>query len=92
MGYSRDTFYRYKELKEEGGVDVLYEVSRRRANLKNRIDEKIEDAVVKMAHDYCQVFWDVPEQTCCIYKIHSSGPVHCSHANKTSISSSSFVI
>lgn len=51
MGYSRDTFYRYKELKDEGGVDALYEVSRRKPNLKNRIDEKIENEVVKMAHD-----------------------------------------
>lgn len=51
MGYSRDTFYRYKELTDEGGVDALYEVSRRKLNLKNRIDEKIENEVVKMSHD-----------------------------------------
>ena len=51
MGYSRDTFYRYKELKDEGGVDALYEVSRRKPNLKNRIDERIENEVIKMAHD-----------------------------------------
>ncbi len=51
MGYSRDTFYRYKELKDEGGVDALVEKSRRKPNLKNRIDESIENQVVQMATD-----------------------------------------
>jgi len=51
MGYSRDTFYRYKELKDEGGVDALVEKSRRKPNLKNRIDEAIEGQVVQMATD-----------------------------------------
>ncbi len=51
MGYSRDTFYRYKELKNEGGVDALVEKSRRKPNLKNRIDEAIEGQVVQMATD-----------------------------------------
>lgn len=51
MGYSRDTFYRYKELKDEGGVEALVEKSRRKPNLKNRIDEAIESQVVQMATD-----------------------------------------
>lgn len=51
MGYSRDTFYRYKELKDEGGVDALVEKTRRKPNLKNRIDEVIEGQVVQMAID-----------------------------------------
>lgn len=51
MGYSRDTFYRYKELKDEGGVDALVERTRRKPNLKNRIDEAIESQVVQMATD-----------------------------------------
>lgn len=45
MGVSRDTFYRYRELANEGGVDALIEKSRRSPNLKNRIDPIIEDAV-----------------------------------------------
>lgn len=53
MGFSRDTFYRYKELVEqEGGIDNLIEKSRKKPNLKNRIDEKTEAAVVDFAVEY----------------------------------------
>jgi transposase InsO family protein len=49
MGLSRDTFYRYKSAVEEGGVEALFEKSRRKANMKNRVDDKTEDAVVNDA-------------------------------------------
>jgi transposase len=46
MGLSRNTFYRYKQAVEEGGVDVLLNKSRRKANPKNRVDVAVEEAVV----------------------------------------------
>ncbi len=52
MGVSRDTFYRYQELVEEGGIDSLINQSRRTPNLKNRVDEQTEQAVIKHAVDF----------------------------------------
>src|SRR5260221_3618051 len=52
MGYSRDTFYRYKSAKEEGGIEALFDANRRKPNLKNRVDEYTEKMVVKVAFDY----------------------------------------
>lgn len=42
MGVSRDTFYRYRELADEGGVDALINLNRRAPNLQNRTDEATE--------------------------------------------------
>jgi hypothetical protein len=47
MGVSRDTFYRYQELVETGGIDALINQSRRTPNLKNRVDGETEQAVLK---------------------------------------------
>lgn len=51
-GLSRDTFYRYKAAVDEGGVDALLEKDRRGPNLKNRVDEGTESAVVRYALEY----------------------------------------
>ena len=52
MGVSRDTFYRYQELAEEGGVEALVNQSRREPNLKNRVDEVTEKAVIESAIEF----------------------------------------
>ena len=49
MGVSRDTFYRYQEAKDAGGVAALLHKDRRRPNLKNRVDEVVEQAVLAYA-------------------------------------------
>lgn len=52
MGLSRDTFYRYKSAVEEGGVDALFDKTRRKPNLKNRVEDNVEQAVLEYAIEF----------------------------------------
>lgn len=49
MGFSRDTFYRYQSAVESGGVEALIDSNRRKPNLRNRVEDVVEDAVKAFA-------------------------------------------
>jgi len=52
MGYSRDTFYRYQELYENGGEEGLREINRKKPIFANRFPDNVERSILTMAIEY----------------------------------------
>jgi transposase InsO family protein len=51
LGYSRDSFYRFRDLYETGGEMALQELTRRKPILKNRTAPEVEAMIVELSLD-----------------------------------------
>ena len=51
MGVSRKTYYQIKKAYDEGGVEALAPKLRRVPNLKNRVQEHVEEVVLKLSQE-----------------------------------------
>ena len=49
MGYSRDSFCRFKELYEQGGAETLMDLSRKKPILKNHVPEHVKRAMIELS-------------------------------------------
>lgn len=54
MGYSSDSYYRFKKKKlhDEGGEAALHEISRKKPIEMNRVEPHVEQGVINMAYEY----------------------------------------
>lgn len=52
MGYSRDSFYRFRELYVQGGPEALMDISRRKPPIRNRVQEHMGKVGVDLAVEY----------------------------------------